>query len=56
VGVTGTRGVTAAVGLVMPSTRPNIWAGLPALRAAAAAIGTRLRARDDDERMTRTSG
>ena len=56
VGVTGTRGVTAAVGLVLPSTRPNIWAGLTPLRAAAAAIGTRLRSLDDAQRVTRASG
>jgi DNA-binding IclR family transcriptional regulator len=35
--------IVAAVGLVVPSTRTNIWTGLPALRAAASAIGTSLR-------------
>jgi DNA-binding IclR family transcriptional regulator len=44
VGVTGADDeIVAAVGLVVPSTRTNIWTGLPALRAAAAAIGTSLR-------------
>lgn len=55
VGVAAADGVTAAVGLVMPSTRPNIWTGLPALRAAAAAIGARLRARDDAEGVIRAA-
>jgi DNA-binding IclR family transcriptional regulator len=35
--------IVAAVGLVVPSTRTNIWGGLPALRAAASAIGASLR-------------
>jgi DNA-binding IclR family transcriptional regulator len=44
VGVGGADGeIVAAVGLVVPSTRTNIWTGLPALRAAASAIGTSLR-------------
>jgi DNA-binding IclR family transcriptional regulator len=55
VGVAAADGVTAAVGLVMPSTRPNIWTGLPALRAAAAAIGARLQARDDAEGIIRAA-
>jgi DNA-binding IclR family transcriptional regulator len=42
--VTGVGGdLAAAVGIVVPSTRTNIWAGLPHLRAAASAIGTCLR-------------
>jgi DNA-binding IclR family transcriptional regulator len=46
-GVTGTGGtVVAAVGLVVPSPRPNISTGLPALRAAVAAISEHLRARE----------
>jgi DNA-binding IclR family transcriptional regulator len=45
-GVRGTGGVVAAVGLVLPSTRTNIWTGLSALRAATAAIGTEIRARE----------
>jgi DNA-binding IclR family transcriptional regulator len=44
VGVAGMGGdIVAAVGLVVHSTRTNIWNGLPALRAAASAIGTNLR-------------
>jgi hypothetical protein len=43
VGLPGTDGVAAAVGLVLPSTRTNIWTGVSALRSAAAAIGIRLR-------------
>jgi DNA-binding IclR family transcriptional regulator len=39
----------AAVGLVVPSTRANIWTGLPALRAAAAAIGVHLQAAEASE-------
>jgi DNA-binding IclR family transcriptional regulator len=49
VGVPGSGGVVAAVGLVVPSTRPNIWTGLTTLRGAATAIGTRLRARDGSD-------
>jgi DNA-binding IclR family transcriptional regulator len=56
VGVPGHDGVAAAVGLVLPSTQPNIWTGLPALRAAAAAIGIRLQARQDAERNARAAG
>ncbi|WP_246274061.1 IclR family transcriptional regulator [Phytohabitans houttuyneae] len=42
-GVRGPGGrVVAAVGLVVPSVRPDITTGLPALRAATAAIGARL--------------
>ncbi|MDW5330288.1 IclR family transcriptional regulator [Plantactinospora sp. KLBMP9567] len=45
VGVTGAAGeVVAAVGLVVPSPRPNIGTGLRALRAAVNAISARLRA------------
>jgi len=45
VGVTGAGDcVVAAVGVVVASTRPNIWVGLPALRAAASAIGASIRA------------
>jgi DNA-binding IclR family transcriptional regulator len=42
--------IVAAVGLVVPSTRTNIRTGLPALRAAAAAISASLRLdwRSDD--------
>jgi DNA-binding IclR family transcriptional regulator len=43
-GIIGADGdVVAAVGLVMPSTRTNIWVALPALRSAATAIGASLR-------------
>jgi DNA-binding IclR family transcriptional regulator len=56
VGVATADGVTAAVGLVVPSTNRNIRTGLPALRAAAAAIGTGLRVQDATERVTGAAG
>jgi DNA-binding IclR family transcriptional regulator len=47
VGVTGgDDAVVAAIGLVVPSPRPNIGTGLPALRATAATLSARLRERD----------
>ncbi len=47
VAVTGVDdAVIAAIGLVMPSPRPNIGAGLPALKATSAAVSLRLRNRD----------
>jgi len=46
--VTGAgEAVIAAIGLVVPSPRQNIGAGLPALRATAAAVSASLRERDE---------
>jgi DNA-binding IclR family transcriptional regulator len=56
VAVTTDAGIAPAVGLLVPSIRANVGTGLPALRAAAAAIGAELRSREASDIARRRNG